>query len=47
MGAKTALLAYATADPVESLRQARELDPAATSALVAAATSRREIDPGK
>ncbi len=36
MGAKTALLAYATADPVESLRQARELDPAATSALVAA-----------
>jgi uncharacterized protein DUF6928 len=36
MGAKTALLAYATADPVESLRQARELDPAATTALVAA-----------
>jgi hypothetical protein len=36
LGAKTALLAYATGDPVESLRQARELDPAATHALVAA-----------
>jgi hypothetical protein len=46
MGAKTALLACATADLVESLRQARELDPAATRAPVAATTSRREIDPG-
>ncbi|HLK76780.1 MAG TPA: hypothetical protein VKU77_24445 [Streptosporangiaceae bacterium] len=36
MGAKTALLAYAAGDPVESLRRAREYDPAATRALVAA-----------
>lgn len=36
MGAKTALLAYAAKDSVESLRQAREFDPAATLALVAA-----------
>jgi hypothetical protein len=36
LGAKTALLAYAAKDPVESLRQAREFDPAATRALVAA-----------
>jgi hypothetical protein len=36
LGAKTALLAYAAEDPVESLRQARELDPAASRALVAA-----------
>lgn len=36
MGAKTALLAYAAKDPVESLRQARLLDPEATRALVAA-----------
>lgn len=36
MGAKTALLAYAEEDPVQSLRQAREFDPAATRALVAA-----------
>lgn len=36
MGAKTALLAYAADDPVESLRRAREYDPAATRALVAA-----------
>ncbi len=36
MGAKTALLAYAASDPVESLRQARDLDPEATRALVAA-----------
>jgi hypothetical protein len=36
MGAKTALLAYAAGDPVESLRQARESDPVATRALVAA-----------
>ncbi len=36
MGAKTALLAYAAKDPVESLRRAREFDPAATRALVAA-----------
>jgi hypothetical protein len=36
LGAKTALLAYAAEDPVESLRQARESDLAATRALVAA-----------
>jgi hypothetical protein len=36
LGAKTALLAYADKDPVESLRQAREFDPAAARALVAA-----------
>jgi hypothetical protein len=36
LGFKTALLAYAAGDPVESLRQARECDPAATHALVAA-----------
>lgn len=36
MGAKTALLTYAAKDPVESLRQARGFDPAATRALVAA-----------
>ena len=36
MGAKTALLAYAAEDPVESLRRARQPDPAATRALVAA-----------
>jgi hypothetical protein len=36
LGAKTALLAYAAEDLVESLRQAREFDPAATHALVAA-----------
>ena len=36
MGGKTALLAYAAEDPVESLRRAREFDPAATRALVAA-----------
>lgn len=36
LGAKTALLAYAAGDPVESLRRAREYDPAATHALVAA-----------
>jgi hypothetical protein len=36
LGAKTALLAYAAKDPLESLRQARELDPSATRALVAA-----------
>jgi len=36
LGAKTALLAYAAKDPVESLRPAREFDPAATRALVAA-----------
>lgn len=36
MGAKTALLAYAAEDPVESLRRAREPDPVATRALVAA-----------
>lgn len=36
MGAKTALLAYAAKDPVESLRQARQLNPEATRALVAA-----------
>jgi hypothetical protein len=36
LGAKTALLAYATEDPVESLRLARDFDPAATHALVAA-----------
>ena len=36
MGAKTALLAYAAKDPVESLRQARDFDPEATRALVAA-----------
>jgi hypothetical protein len=36
VGAKTALLAYASEDPVEALRQAREFDPAATRALVAA-----------
>jgi hypothetical protein len=36
LGFKTALLAYAAGDPVESLRQARECDPAATRALVAA-----------
>jgi hypothetical protein len=36
LGAKTALLAYAAGDPVESLRRARECDPAATRALVAA-----------
>jgi hypothetical protein len=36
LGAKTALLAYAAGDPVESLRRAREYDPAATRALVAA-----------
>jgi hypothetical protein len=36
LGAKTALLAYAASDPVESLRQAREFDPDATRALVAA-----------
>jgi hypothetical protein len=36
LGAKTALLAYTTEDPVESLRRAGELDPAATRALVAA-----------
>jgi hypothetical protein len=32
LGAKTALLAYAAGDPVESLRQARAYDPAATRA---------------
>lgn len=37
MGAKTALLAYAARDSVQSLRHAREPDPAATRALVAAA----------
>jgi hypothetical protein len=36
LGVKTALLAYAAGDPVESLRQARAYDPAATRALVAA-----------
>jgi hypothetical protein len=36
LGAKTALLAYAAEDPVESLRRAREFDPEATRALVAA-----------
>jgi uncharacterized protein DUF6928 len=36
LGAKTALLAYAAKDPVESLRQAREFDPVATRALAAA-----------
>jgi hypothetical protein len=36
LGAKTALLAYAAEDPVESLRRARQPDPAATRALVAA-----------
>jgi len=36
LGAKTALLAYAAEDPVESIRRAREPDPAATRALVAA-----------
>jgi len=36
LGAKTALLAYAAKDPVESLRQARDFDPEATRALVAA-----------
>jgi len=36
LGAKTALLAYAAEDSVESLRGARESDPAATRALVAA-----------
>src|ERR1700733_479167 len=36
LGAKTALLAYAAENPVESLRRAREPDPAATRALVAA-----------
>ncbi len=36
LGAKTALLTYAAKDPVESLRQARGFDPAATRALVAA-----------
>ena len=36
LGAKTALLAYAAEDPVESLRRARESDPAATRTLVAA-----------
>jgi hypothetical protein len=36
LGAKTAMLAYATQDPAESLRKAREFDPAATRALVAA-----------
>jgi len=36
LGVKTALLAYAVGDPVESLRQAREFDPSATRALVAA-----------
>jgi hypothetical protein len=36
LGAKTALLAYTAEDPVESLRRAREPDPAATRALVAA-----------
>lgn len=36
LGAKTALLAYAAADPVESLRRALKYDPAATRALVAA-----------
>lgn len=36
LGAKTALLAYAAGDPVESLREAQELDPEATRALVAA-----------
>jgi hypothetical protein len=36
LGAKTALLAYAAEDPVESLRHARQFDPAATRALVAA-----------
>jgi len=36
VGAKTALLAYAASDPVESLRQAREFDPEATRVLVAA-----------
>jgi hypothetical protein len=35
LGAKTALLVYAAEDPVESLRRAREFDPAATRALVA------------
>ena len=35
LGSKTALLAYAADDPVQSLRQAREFDPAATRALVA------------
>jgi hypothetical protein len=36
LGFKTALLAYAAGDPVESLRRARDCDPAATRALVAA-----------
>src|SRR5690349_4113442 len=36
LGAKTALLAYAEGEPVESLRRAREYDPEATRALVAA-----------
>jgi hypothetical protein len=36
LGAKTALLVYAAKDPVESLRQARDCDPEATRALVAA-----------
>ena len=36
MGAKTALLAYSAKDSVESLRQARDFDPEATRALVAA-----------
>jgi Family of unknown function (DUF6928) len=36
LGAKTALLAYAASDPVESLRQAGEFDLEATRALVAA-----------
>lgn len=39
LGSKTALLAYAAEDPVESLRQAREFDPEATRALVAATSS--------
>jgi len=36
LGAKTALLAYSAKDSVESLRQARDFDPEATRALVAA-----------
>ena len=36
MGFKTALLAYAAEDPVESLRRARDYDPRATRALVEA-----------
>lgn len=35
MGAKTALMAYATGDAAEALRRSGELDPAATRALVA------------